>query len=687
MNEKKTNGLINSKSPYLLQHAYNPVDWHEWGDDAFRAASMEDKPIFLSIGYSTCHWCHVMEQQSFENQEIATLMNKSFINIKVDREERPDIDSIYMECCQMLTGSGGWPLTIIMTPDKKPFFAGTYFPPKSVMGRLGMIDLIDRISDIWSKKRELVLSSANDIVAKLNEQISIADEGIKLNNSVIKAAANTLSSNFDPKSGGFSLAPKFPIPHNITFLLHYGYLLNSIEILNMAYTTLDQMRLGGIYDHIGFGFHRYSTDDKWLLPHFEKMLYDQAGLLIAYTEAYRLSGNKNYEKTAEEIIEYVKRELLSNEGAFLSAEDADSDGEEGRFYVWTISELDMILGDDSKKFADLFNMKEDGNYYDEAGEYNSSKNIPHLADIQYLNDKEKKFIEESKNKLFEYREQRVHPFKDDKILSDWNGFMIGALSYAGFVFNNLEYLTIAKHAADFLLEKMIYDEGNGLYHRYRQGEAAISAMLDDYAFMVYGLMELYFATSIKKYLDWSIEFTNIVIENFNDNESGGFYQTSKDAEILFKRHKDIYDGALPSGNSIMLYNLVRLFKITNNEKYQRAIEGTLKHFASKIMQYPAGYTKFIDSLLFIYHGSSEIVIAGNPDDSNYTDLLNVLRTNYMPLSVIIYLDNERRIEQHSKWTHYISLQPGTTNVYFCKNYSCSKPTSIPAELDRLIKQL
>ena len=474
-----TNRLAQEKSPYLLQHASNPVDWYPWGDEAFEKAKQGDKPVFLSIGYSTCHWCHVMAHESFENPKIAALMNDAFINIKVDREERPDIDSLYMAVAQMMTGSGGWPLTILMTPNKRPFFVATYIPPESRFGRIGMTELVPELSRMWKQEREHLDTITENIQRSLEASVT-GTIGAELDEGVLEMVYDHLVERFDQKYGGFGFRPKFPSPHNLLFLLRYWKRSGSTEALQMVETTLHAMRHGGLFDHVGYGFHRYSTDSKWLLPHFEKMLYDQATLTHAYTEAYQATKNPTYADTVHEILTYVQRDLTSPEGGFYSAEDADSEGEEGKFYVWTEEEVRQILPpDEAELFLEIYNFKPDGNFLEEATGKRLGTNIPHLKQTLEAEAKARKTslktlkiqLEEARQQLFKAREKRVHPYKDDKILADWNGLMIAGFAKAARVFGEAKYSETAKTAAEFVLTHMRNDYSR-LFHRFRNGEAA-----------------------------------------------------------------------------------------------------------------------------------------------------------------------------------------------------------------------
>ncbi|MFW9990308.1 MAG: thioredoxin domain-containing protein, partial [Candidatus Odinarchaeota archaeon] len=517
--EEYMNHLSNEKSPYLTQHAKNPVDWYPWGKEAFDKAQQEDKPIFLSIGYSTCHWCHVMAHESFEDEEVAELMNDTFISIKVDREERPDIDKIYMMICQLMTGSGGWPLTIIMTPNKKPFFAGTYLPKQTRFGRIGLIDLIKRIKDLWNNQRLELLDSAQKITFNL-QNIDQESPGDKITKSTLNKTFQRLSIKYDSINGGFGDRPKFPTPHNVIFLLRYWKRTGNKKALQMVESTLLEMKKGGIYDHIGFGFHRYSTDSKWLVPHFEKMLYDQALITIAYIEAYQATKKSIYKKTAQEILEYVLRDMISSESGFFSAEDADSEGEEGKFYIWSRNELERILGKEELDLAiKVFNIEQSGNYLEESIGKKTGKNIIHLKSIPKGEIENE--IDEIRKKLFGIRQKRIHPHKDEKILTDWNGLMIIALAKAAVAFQEIKYLKIAKDNVGFLLSHL--REANGrLLHRYKDGSSEIQGYLDDYAFLIWGLIELYEATFDIFYLKTALDLHKIQLDDFWDENIGGF---------------------------------------------------------------------------------------------------------------------------------------------------------------------
>ena len=691
-----TNNLINEKSPYLLQHAHNPVNWFAWNNEAFEKAKKEDKPIFLSIGYSTCHWCHVMEHESFEDENVAKLMNETFVSIKVDREERPDIDNIYMSVCQMMTGSGGWPLTIIMTPDKKPFFAGTYFPKDSRGGRIGLIELIGKIKSAWKNQRKEIYKSADEITSYLELNNSTATTST-VNENILDDAFKKFELTFDKQYGGFGKGRKFPSPHNLIFLLRYYYKTGNISALNMVTKTLTEMRKGGIFDHIGFGFHRYSTVSNWFLPHFEKMLYDQAMLSLAYTEAYQATKDKLFEQTADEILEYVMRDMTSEQGGFYSAEDADSEGEEGKFYVWKKKEvIDILEKEDGELFTSIYNFSDKGTYHDEATGKATGTNIPFLTqtfdelsnDLNLPKNELEDKLEKMRKKLFTEREKRTHPYKDDKILTDWNGLMIAALAKAGRVFNNQNYIDAAERSVKFIYSNLIDKNGN-LLHRFRENEAVINAHIDDYAFLIWGLLELYESTFNVDYLSKATELTNTLINNFWDKKNNsGFYFTSEESKDLISRPKEFYDGAIPSGNSVMFLNLQRISKLTANTKYEDYIENLNKAFKKTVEQSPTAFSQFLSGLIFYYGTSYEVIITGNKYDSKTIEMLNVLETNYSPNKVVMLINetNKHKLEKIAPFTKdYVSIN-GKPTAYVCKNYVCNLPTTDKNEMIEGIKK-
>ena len=667
------NRLANEQSPYLLQHADNPVDWYPWGKEAFKKAKELDRPIFLSIGYSTCHWCHVMEHESFEDDSVAKLLNDSFISIKVDREELPEIDHVYMSVCQAMTGGGGWPLTIVMTPAKEPFFAGTYFPKDERGGRSGLFQILPMIADAWNSKRQDIMTSVGKVKNYL-DQLNSKPAGNNFSTELINRAYDQFRNGFDEEYGGFFRAPKFPSPHNLIFLMRYHHSFDNKIALDMATKTLKQMRLGGIYDHIGFGFHRYSTDRHWLVPHFEKMLYDQAMIAMAYTEAYHITGEDIFAQTAREIFTYVLRDMTASEGGFFSAEDADSEGEEGKFYIWTEQEIKEVLGEDyGKEFNDIFSITTPGNYRDESSGKETRLNIPHLKNYNTNGSNE---FESAREKLFNIREKRIHPLKDDKILTDWNGLMIAALAKAAIVLDEPVYLDAAEKAAEFVLHSI--SKGERLLKRYRNGVAALDAHLDDYAFMAWGLLELYEATFATKYLSQALDLMNIMVEDFWDDKNGGFFLGSDQSEKLIVRSKTAYDGAIPSGNSVAVMNMVKLTRITGNTNWAELAEKTIRAFSEDVNRAPTGYTLMLTGFMFDTQNSKEIVIVGDSRNRNTTKFLHTIRASYAPHKVLLFKDtsvSDNRLEQLANWTSTQNSINGKPTAYVCKNFACNQPTS------------
>jgi uncharacterized protein YyaL (SSP411 family) len=693
--DRKANRLIDEKSPYLLQHAYNPVDWYPWGEEAFEKARREDKPIFLSIGYSTCHWCHVMEHESFEDEESARLMNDTFISIKVDREERPDIDHMYMSVAQMMTGSGGWPLNIIMTPDKKPFFAGTYFPKSSRYGRIGLDDLSKRIKELWVNQRDKVLQSAGKVFAAIR-QVPDEQPGEALDKQVVEIAYQQLSQRFDKTRGGFSESPKFPTPHNMLFLLRYWKRTNDPQALAMVEKTLQSMRRGGIYDHVGYGFHRYATDAEWLVPHFEKMLYDQAMLAMAYLEAYQATGKDEYASTAEEIFTYVLRDMTSPEGGFYSAEDADSEGEEGKFYVWKVEELRGILDNaEADLVIKVFNVQPRGNFNEEATGRLTGHNILHMTEsmdltARRLNMSENDAVdvlERARKKLFEVREKRIHPHKDDKILTDWNGLMIAAFAKGARVLEKPEYATAAERASDFIL-KTLRDRDGRLLHRYREGDAGLPAHVDDYAFFIWGLLELYETTFDVKYLKTALDLNKVFLNRFWDPQIGGFFFTADDGEELIVRKKEIYDGATPSGNSVATLNLLRLGRITADPELEQKADLIGRAFAGSVRQFPSAFTHLMAALEFGIGPSREVVVVGGTDAADTRLMLKELRRPFLPHTVILLRPTEDENPEITGIAAYTSGQTGIdgkATAYVCRNYNCELPTTDPNKMLELLE--
>ena len=660
---KISNRLINEKSPYLLQHAHNPVDWYPWGEEAFEKAKAEDKPIFLSIGYSTCHWCHVMERESFESEEAAGILNKNFVSVKVDREERPDIDSIYMTVCQAFTGSGGWPMTVIMTPEKKPFYAGTYYPKDS------LIELLEKITQLWKTQKTELISSGERVVNIISDKSTA-----KLympEKEIIDEAYDYFENRFDSSFGGFGFAPKFPAAHNFLFLLRYYKYSGDENALEMVLKTLVSMYHGGIYDHIGSGFSRYSTDRKWLVPHFEKMLYDNALLAMAYTEAFELTGEKIYFDVAKDVLDYIISDMSSKDGGYYSAEDADSEGEEGKFYLWTRSEVLDILGDDGKEFCYIYDISGEGNFY--------GKNIPNLIAGDY-SECQADYVKDCKAELFKARERRVHPFKDDKVLTSWNGLMIAAMAMAGRAFGDEKYTDSAKKSADFILSKLMRSDGR-LMAVYRGGEAKHTGYADDYVFLVWGLIELYETTFEPRYLKKALSLNDEMLRLFWDESGGGLFLYGSDAEQLIARPKETYDGAVPSGNSVAAMNFLRIAVLTGRTDLEERADELFKAFSSALTEISFGHSFMLSAFLLKETGSTEIVIAGEDTDK----FINIVRSGFYPFANIVLYNSENKNET-KKIIPFISNYEikSKPTVYVCKNHQCMAPITDAEELKRTL---
>lgn len=647
-----SNHLKNETSPYLLQHAENPVDWYPWCIEAFEKARREDKPVFLSIGYSTCHWCHVMAHESFENQTAADILNQYFVSIKVDREERPDIDSVYMSVCQTFTGSGGWPMSIFMTWDKKPFFAGTYFPIRSQHGMPGFADLLNAVVNQWNKNRKELLHSADELIAHLKEAQPGYRKENEFDENLFEKAVQLFSDNFDSVCGGFGEAPKFPVPHNLLFLTLYAEQSQNPYILKMAEKTLTQMRKGGIFDHVGYGFSRYSTDKYFLAPHFEKMLYDNALLIIAYTAVYTASGKQIYLDTAMKTAQYILREMTGPAGEFYSAQDADSEGIEGKFYTFTLDEIIKLLGKEKgKPFSDTFDITADGNFED--------VNIPNLLKSNDL----KSDYSEELQKLYIYRKNRSKLHLDDKVLLSWNSMMTAALSVLYRASKEAEYLQAAINAQKFIEKNLCRDLC--LFTSWRKEKHSKNSFLDDYAFYITALTELYNSTLNKEYLEKAEQFLNETVKRFADEKNGGFYLSAPDSTELFMSPKETYDGAVPSGNSIMAYNLVRLYQLTGKKEYRELAEKQIHFMSAQAQIFPAGYSMFLLAKLIYDNPPKHIVISLK----DISDLEKIKKQLPALADVIVVSEN----------SEYPLINEKTT-FYVCKNYTCLPPeNSLDAE--------
>lgn len=688
--QKMPNRLIHESSPYLLQHAYNPVDWYPWGEEAFQKAEEEDKPVLLSSGYSACHWCHVMEKESFADPEVASLLNKVFVPIKVDREERPDIDGVYMSACQAMTGSGGWPLTVMLTPDRKPFFAGTYFPKRSAVGRIGLMELAEKVKTLWNTRREAILKIAEDNTSILEVETAGFSEK-ELGPDALDQAFQQLTMAFDEQYGGFGIAPKFPTPHNLCFLMRYWKRAGRQEALRMVEKTLTSIRYGGIYDQLGYGFHRYATDRGWLFPHFEKMLYDQALLVMAYLEAYQVTGAPLYRQTLDEVFTYLVTVMRDENGGFYTAEDADSEGVEGRFYLWKSQEIQDVLSAEEEKLVTLyFNLKQNGNYQEE----NSGENILYLtvdlSEVAKKMDippqKAEELLRSARERLYSIRERRVRPHKDDKILIDWNGLLLAALAKGARILKEIRWRETAEKTADFLLSQMRRAEG-GLWHRYRKGEAGVPGFLEDYVFFIYGLLELYETTFETKYLTAALDLNAFLRRYFLDEEKGGFFQLSTQSEEVLVRKKEVYDGALPSGNSVMALNLLRLSRFTGDNSFLEEAQRILRAFSALVLTSPANHTQFLSALDFALGPSQEIVIVGQRGEETTERMLAMAQERFIPNKVILFraADEETpEIIRVAPFTSDLTAIDGKATAYVCQNYQCAAPTCDPERLLQLL---
>lgn len=687
--EQVVNRLAKEKSPYLLQHAHNPVDWHPWGEEAFCKARDEDRPIFLSVGYATCHWCHVMAHESFEDQEVAGLLNRLFVPVKVDREERPDIDSIYMTACQALTQRGGWPLSVFLTPEGKPFFAGTYYPKHPRMGMPGFVDILQRIAALWKNDRSRLLDMGEEVARALQPRPDAGDPGFVADKGILEKAFGQLAESFDPVWGGFDGPPKFPIPHNLTFLLRWHDRSGSREARDMLEKTLKGMRNGGIFDQLGFGFHRYSVDEKWLVPHFEKMLYDQAQLAMCYTEAFQSFGETRYADVVREIFAYVLNDMTSPEGGFYSAEDADSEGKEGIYYVWRPEEVKELLGrDDGELVCRFFDILPEGNF--EGG-----LSIPHVpVEPAAFAEKEgmakaelDKVLDKARDKLLRARRSRIPPLKDDKILTAWNGLMIAALAKGSQATGVRSYAEAASKSADFIMENLAEGKGR-LFRRYRQGEAAFPGYLDDYAFLVWGLIELYEATFDIRYLEEAVTFQESMIDLFWDGNLGGFFFSGRENESLIVKNKDAYDQAVPSGNSVAAMNLVRLGRMTGNTEMENKADQVIRAFSRSLSTHPVVHTQFLAALDFMIGPSREIVITGNPEAEGTWEMARSVQRMFLPNKVLLVnpegVDNQK-VHSLAPYLEAMKSVDEKPTAYVCEQYACKHPITNTQELAEALK--
>jgi uncharacterized protein len=701
-----TNRLIHEKSPYLQQHAHNPVDWYPWGKEAFDKARAENKPIFLSIGYSTCHWCHVMERESFENEQVAAQLNRDFVSIKVDREERPDVDSIYMTFVQSTTGGGGWPMSVWLTPDLKPFLGGTYFPPDDRYGRAGFRRVLDQITNAWRTDREKIVESSVEMIQQLQKNAEVAPGGsvMRIDKAALDTGFFVFRRSFDSRYGGFGQAPKFPRPSVYNFLLRYHAQTKSQEALDMVLTTLREMAKGGMKDQLGGGFHRYSVDGHWFVPHFEKMLYDQAQLAISYVEAFQITHDQNFATVAREILDYVLRDMRDRDGGFYSAEDADSVIDpadpktkgEGAFYIWKQQEIDGIVGQPAAKWLSYrYGVEERGNVRDDPHSEFTGRNILYqahtieetaehfekpVADVRSV-------IADGEKKLLAARAHRVRPHLDDKVLTSWNGLMISAFAQAGAVLGEEKYRAAARRAADFIAARM-YDAKTGvLRRRYREGEAAIPGFLDDYAFFAQALIDLYEMQFDTRDLDLALKLTEKQRELFEDKTNGGFYSNAG-GEDLVMRMKDDYDGAEPSGNSVAMMNLLRLAQMTDRADLRESAGKALLAFASRIMVAPVATPQMLVAYAFSLSKPKQVILVGDPAAEDTRAMLDVLHGRFLPHRIVMLVKDEasrRKLAGYLGVVETMTAHQGKATAYVCENYTCKLPTTDTAKFAELLQ--
>lgn len=681
------NRLAKETSPYLLQHKNNPVDWYPWGEEAFAAAKKQDKPIFLSVGYSACHWCHVMEHESFENAEIAKQMNDGFICVKVDREERPDVDQIYMNAVQSLTGRGGWPMSVFLTPDLKPFYGGTYWPPRQRGGMPGFEQVMAAVLDAWKNRRAALFDQAQQLTDHLKVVGSAGTDGKAappLKPEMLKPAAESLGKLFDPKEGGFGGAPKFPHPMDLRVLLRIWKRYGDRSALDMVTFTLDKMARGGMYDQFAGGFHRYSVDAKWLVPHFEKMLYDNALLAVAYAEAYQATGREDYARTLRETLDYVLREMTTTDGGFSSTQDADSEGEEGKFYVWTVAEVTSILGaDQAKLFCEIYDISSGGNFEPEVHPGRSIPNLPksleeHAKRLNRNVDELRTELAASRAKLLEVRKKRVPPGLDDKILTSWNGLMIDAMATAGRVLGEPRYTAAARRAAEFLTTKLRRPDGR-LLHSFRHGQAKFDGYLDDYACLAQALTSLYESDFDPRWIDEAAKLCDTMLKHFADVEKGGFFYTADDHEKLIARNKDVYDNATPSGTGIALTALVRLGKLTGSAIYLTAAERTFATIAELFERAPTAVSQSLIALDLYLGPTQEIVVAAD-DAAGRDAVMKQVNRAYWPNKVLAAapLKSEPGKSESKALAAVLEGKRPVKNqptLFVCENFTCQAPVT------------
>jgi len=671
------NKLGHESSPYLLQHAKNPVHWHAWNEEALGRAKKENKPIFLSVGYSSCHWCHVMAHESFEDEEIAKIMNENFVNIKVDREERPDLDDIYQKACQMTTGQGGWPLSVFLTPDQRPFYVGTYFPALDSYGRPGFGSLCRQLAQSWKEKPKDIEKAADSFMQNLGK-LQQHQTPSEIDKSILDEAAINLLQIADATYGGFGQAPKFPNASNLSFMFRYSKLSGISKFQKFALLTLKKMAKGGIFDQIGGGFHRYSTDARWLVPHFEKMLYDNALLPIIYSEAYQITKDPFFENVVKKTLDYVIREMTSSDGTFFSAQDADTNGEEGQTFVWKKQEIEKILGNDSEIFCIYYDVTDGGNFEGNtilANNINASslgfkfgKSEPEIQNL----------ISKCSEKLLEIRNKREQPGKDDKIITSWNGLMVSAFLSEYRITDNSKYLDVAKQSIDFFESNF---EKNHILHRtFKNAEPKLNGYLDDYAYMANASVDMFENTSQPKYLSFATNLANYLITHFWDDSTNGFFFTSDDHEKLIMRPKNNYDLSMPSGNSVAAYVLLKLYHITQNKQFLEIAKKIIESQAISAAENPFAFGYLLNALYLYYQKPTEITIINGKN----SELVSSLRKNFLPESIMVLVENQTNLEALSKHPFFSGkeFQNEKTTVFVCKNFRCSLPLSDLSEIEK-----
>jgi uncharacterized protein len=709
-----TNRLAQEKSPYLLQHAHNPVDWYPWGEEAFAKARRENKPIFLSVGYSTCHWCHVMAHESFENEDVAAVMNREFVNIKVDREERPDVDRVYMTFVQATTGGGGWPMSVWLTPGLKPFVGGTYFPPEERFGQPAFKTVLERIATAWKENHDKIVEQGGKIVEALRESQSATTAAGKIDATILDAAYRQLDRSYDSKEGGFGNAPKFPRPATLNFLTRFYARAPKGEsgkhALEMALFTLRKMAAGGMRDHIGGGFHRYSVDRYWHVPHFEKMLYDQAQLAVAYLDAFQITRDRQYESVARDILDYVGRDMTSKEGGFFSAEDADSpvaagadrghaETKEGAFYIWTKKEIDDALGDIAEIFAFHYGVQPHGNAPEGSDPQDEFRGKNILIERHTIAETAKHFgktegeirklLAQGREKLFSIRARRPRPHLDDKIIAAWNGLMISAYARGAQVLDEPRYLEIATRAAKFLRTNLYEEKSKLLYRNYRGGRSDIEGFADDYAFMIQGLLDLYEASFDVEWLKFAVELQETQDRLFYEEKNGGYFSTSGEDKSVFLRMKDDNDGAEPAASSVAALNLLRLAQFCDDKQRSERARKTIDAFATTLSHFPSAMPQMLVALDAALSKPRQIVIAGKKDAPETKALLREVNGHFLPKTVLVLADGaegQKYLGEKNDAIRAMSPINGKSAAYVCENFTCKAPVTDPAELAELLSK-